>query len=86
MRKLRFAIALCALAAGVAAYVSGVPGTKAAIPYDYDPYVCTWFATSTYKDPVGRYLLGCCGRVRTWGTTSPYVQCQKLDCSVLCEM
>ena len=82
MRKLRLAIALFVLVAGVVAYLD----TRAAIPYDYNPYACAYYATSDYKDLVGWYFVGCCGRVRYWGQVTQYAQCQVLNCSVLCDM
>ena len=81
MKRLRFAIALLALVAGVAAYVSAVPDTKAVA----GPYVCTYYKDGTYKKAVGGQSLGCCGQVTTWGQTTVYIKCQSVLCpDVVC--
>ena len=81
MKRLRFAIALFALVAGVAAYVSAVPDTSAVI----GPVACTYYSNSTYKKAIGGFADGCCGGRTYWGQTSVYVKCQQLLCpDVVC--
>jgi len=81
MRKLRLAIALFALVAGVAAYVSAVPDAKAV----GGPHVCTYYSNSTYKKAVGGTAVGCCGEITSWGQTTIYVRCQTVYCTdVIC--
>jgi len=77
MKRLRFAIALFALVAGVAAYVSAVPDTKAVS----GPHACTYYSSATYKKAVGGFAVGCCGEQTSWGQTTVYVKCQQLWCT-----
>jgi hypothetical protein len=82
MKRLRFAIALFALVAGVAAYLSAIPDTKAIS----GPYACTYYKDATYRKAVGGYSLACCSNtVTSWGQTTLYVKCQQLLCpDVVC--
>jgi hypothetical protein len=77
MKRLRFAIALFALVAGVAAYVSAVPDTKAVS----GPYACTLLLECHLQEGRGRVCRGCCGEQTSWGQTTLYVKCQQLWCT-----
>ncbi|HEX5042922.1 MAG TPA: DUF6289 family protein [Candidatus Polarisedimenticolaceae bacterium] len=81
MKRLRFAIALFALVAGVTAYFSAAPDTNAVV----GPVACTYYSNSTYKKAVGGYADGCCGGRTYWGQQTVYVKCQTLLCpDVVC--
>jgi hypothetical protein len=81
MKRLRIAIALFALVAGVAAYLSAVPDSKAVI----GPVACTYYKDATYRKAVGGFADGCCGGRTSWGQTTVYIKCQTLLCpDVVC--
>jgi len=74
---------LCAivLGAGVALYVATVPSTEAIA----GPSACTYYSSGTYKTAVGGRVVGCCGQISTWGVTTKWVRCERLNClDVLC--
>lgn len=81
MKRLRLAIAVFALIAGVAAFFSAVPDTKAV----QGPVACTFYKDATYRKAVGGYADGCCGGRTYWGQQTVYVKCQTLWCTdVVC--
>jgi hypothetical protein len=66
----------------VAVFVTTAPAWAVVIA---GPHVCTYYKDAKFKTVVGARGEGCCGEVISWGTTSPYVRCERLYClDVLC--
>lgn len=79
MKNVRILIAVLALVAGIAAYVSAVPDSKAIVIAG--PYVCSYYSNGSYNTVVGARGTGCCGSVISWGITTSFKRCQNLYCT-----